>query len=78
MEKVEQTNITMSENSESSIVAVASGLGATAASLGTITVSIPLPDEVKAVVALAAGVLGAVSVGLFSFWKAKINKIQPQ
>lgn len=59
--------IEVSENQEATIVAAASALGAVAMYIATQ----PIPDTIKAPI---VAVLGAVSVGLLAFWKAKVNK----
>jgi hypothetical protein len=57
-----------SENKEAVIVSVGSASGAISAYL----LSQPIPNEVKAP---ACAILGAVSVGLLAYWKARVNKI---
>ena len=56
-----------SENVEAIIVAVGAGLGAVATYLATQ----PIPDSIKIPVCT---ILGAVSIGILAYWKAKVNK----
>lgn len=58
----------MSENSEATLVALAAASGAVASYVA----AQPVPNELKVPICT---ILGAFSVGVLAYWKAKVNKI---
>ena len=61
--------VEMSENKEATLVAAAAAAGA----VGTYIITQPIPVEIKTPI---AAILGAFSIGILAYWKAKVNKIK--
>ena len=61
-------NVEISENREATLMSIAVGAGA----VGTYIATQPIPDVIKVPVVT---ILGAFSIGILAYWKAKVNKV---
>jgi len=65
-------NIVLTENVESSLVAVGAALDVAAGALASATTS--MPNEWKAPALGISAIIGVVGTSILAYWKAKVNK----
>ena len=69
---IQTDNVVLSENLESSLVAVGAALDVAAGALASATTS--MPAEWRTTALGISAVIGVVGTSILAYWKAKVNK----